>query len=202
MGFSTDASKTPTPPKVFPVDLNATENAATQADITGYSLSDADFASRFPGLVQTRDTALNQAYNELTGPLDPTVQNTFQSRELGNSLSAFGGGSEKANVTGKGSIGKNSMAAGFGRDVMSYQDYARNNLENAINANPERAIGLSGSGATNLAIANTTNLNQANQLAYAASIAQQNANIQAANAKKAAEVGAGASLVGGIISKL
>lgn len=200
MGFSVNPSKAPSPAKVYPIDINATENSALTADIFGYGLSDKDFASRFPGLVQTRDADIQQSYKNLNSPLDSTVQNSFVTKGLGQSLSAFGGGGEGA--TGVEGIGRNTVASSVAKDTLGYQDNARAYNENLYALNPERGLGLSGEDASNLAIANTGNLSAANQQAYAAKVAQQNANIAAANQKRAAVTGAAISVASSLLSKV
>lgn len=202
MGFTVDPGKAPQSPQIFPIDIPATEQAAINADTLGLDTSMQDYATRLPGMVQSRDSQLKSDLDALTGPLNPTVQNTFMTGELGNAMSAFGGGSSKPNVTGKGSIGRNTIGAGYANDVNSYQDNARQNVLNDLAMFPEPGIGLSGSDAANLAISNTTNLNQANQLALAAKVAQQNAQTQADNAKKQTEIGVGTSIAGAVISKI
>src|SRR5262249_13564982 len=160
-----------------------TENAALNADIFGYNMADKDFAARFPGLVQARNDVLNQSQSQLEGPLNPTVQNEFLTREQENAGAAFGAGSEVP-TTGAGTIGGNAVKAGFTRDLLGYQDAARSTI-NSLIENPEflpRAFGNSGSQAVNQAIENLALYNQANQNAKQAKFAQQNADIAASNA--------------------
>lgn len=184
----------PPPPKVFPVDILATENAALAADKFGYNLSDADFAKRFPGLVASRNADMQAAYKEMTGPLAAPVQNQFVTTGLEQAQSAFGGGSEAPNITGKGSIGRNTVGASVGQQTQTYQDTARNYMDTLLSQNPQRAFGLSGGDLLNLAILNQGNLAQANQEAagYASQVGAANA---AANAsQRNAIIGAGSSL--------
>jgi len=202
MGFGVDSAKVPDNPATYPIDINATMLAGEQADIFNYDTGAADLQRRFPGLVAGRTAMLNEDVKRVTGPLDPTVENAFLTNEYGNAMHAFGGGSEGP-VGAKGTAGRGAITAGFTKDVLGYQDWARQNLEQDILANPEISMG-SGSDAANMAILNTANLNEANTQAKIIKAAQKNADIAASNAQRAAETGAavsiGSSILGGISS--
>jgi hypothetical protein len=188
-------SNQPPPPKVYPVNLGNTLQTGIAADQFGYNLSDADFAQRFPGLVSTRDENISTAYNELTGPLDPVVQNEMTTSGLAKSLSAFGAGSEVPDVTDQGSIGRNTIGASIAQDTSSYQDSARNYIESLSSDNPQRAFGPSGADLLSLAILNQGNQAQANQQAagYASAVGASNA--QAKQASTNAAINAGVSIL-------
>lgn len=201
-GGSSGGSSTPPTPTVYPVNLLATEQAGIAADKYGYNLSDADFASRFPGLVASRDADMKKAYEEMTGPLAPEVENQFVSSGVGKSMSAFGGGSEMGPYLGKGSIGRNTVAASVANDTMSYQDSARDYLQSLQESNPQRAFGLNGADLLNLSILNQGNQAQANQ--QAAGIASQvgAANSAASGARTNSAIGAGAGIVASVLPAL
>lgn len=164
------------PPAFNPIDVTGTQNLALNTDIEGYNLADADLASRFPGLVSGNKTSVQDAYKQLTGPLDPTVQNSFANSALESSLAATGGGNGLATPGGAGSASRNAIAASIGNSVQSKQDVDRANLDSVLAANPQRSFGLSGSDVTNLSIANTQNQNEYNQSLYQSQVAQKNAN--------------------------
>jgi len=196
------ATNQPQPPKISPVDILGTYQAGLAADQYGYDLSDADFAKRFPGLVAAREVDMKKAYEEMTGPLAPEVQNSFVSSGLAKSLSAFGGGSEAPNVTGAGSIGKNTVGASVANDTQSYQDAARDYFESLQAQNQPRAFGLSGGDLLNLAILNQGNVANAEQQArgFASSVGA--ANAQAEQAKSASTVGAGAAIGSAVLGSV
>lgn len=189
--------KPPEAPKFNPIDIPGTLAAALQADITGYQASDEDFATRFPGLVAGKSLDINQAYKELTGPLNSTVQNAFTQRALEKGLSITGGGNPLAFVgdtgTASGNIASNSIA----NSVQSKQDYDRSYFNSLIAANPERAFGLSGADVANLSIANTGGLNANNQQQYSSQLAGIYAQGQAGT-----QIGSAISSVGGIFGNL
>jgi len=197
-GGSSSSSAPPTP-TVYPVNLLATEQAGINADQYGYNLSDADFAARFPGLVASRSADQEKAFNEMTGPLAPEVENQFTSSGLAKAFSSFGGGSELGADTGKGSIGRNTVATSVANDTMGYQDAARSYFESLLGQNPQRAFGLTGGDLLNLSILDQGNRAQANQ--QAAGIASQvgAASAASSSASKNAAIGAGTSLVAAAI---
>jgi hypothetical protein len=184
----------PRQPKLNPINIPDVVAQAINYDTQGYIASDADFAARFPGLVQARDTTIEDAYKQLTGPLDPTVQNVFEKQGLAKSLGAFGGGNPAPSVGQVGSASGNTVAASIANSVMQKQDYDRSYFQSLLSSNPERAFGLSGSDVANLAIANTGTLNANNTIAY-------NNQINSANASAAAGVQTG-QLISGIGSTI
>jgi hypothetical protein len=201
-GGSSSSGGSAVSPTVYPVNTLATEQAGIAADQYGYNLSDADFASRFPGLVASRGTDMATAEKEMTGPLAAPVENAFTSSGLSKAFSAFGGGSEDPNVTGTGSIGRKTIGASVANDTMSYQNAARDYFQNLIEQNPQRAFGLSGGDLLNLSILNQGNLAQANQ--QAAGIASQvgAAQAQASQSQTNSLIGAGSSIAGAAIAAL
>lgn len=201
-GGSSASSGQPPPPKVSPVNIASTLQTGIKADQFGYKFSDLDFNKRFPGLVATRDEDITKAYSELTGPLDPVVQNDFVTSGLEKSMGAFGGGAEAPDVTSKGSVGRNTIGTSVGQDTSSYEDSARSYIETLLGENQPRAFGLSGGDILNLAVLNQGNLAQANQQAagFASSVGA--AQAQASQAKQNAAIGAGASITAATIGAL
>lgn len=165
--------ETPNPPQAppfFPIDIPNVINQALQYDTAGFDWSDQDFISRFPGLVATRNQQMNDAYRQLTGPLDLTLQQDFTQRAIQQSLGATGGGNASAGLE-KGSFAKNQASVSFAQQLLNKQDVDRSYFDQLIGNNPQRAFGLSGSDVTNLNIANTGGLNSSNQQAYQAQLA-------------------------------
>jgi hypothetical protein len=193
--------ETPKPAPFFPIDIAKTGQDAINADQAGFATSDADFQKRFPGLALGRTSEVDDAYKQLTGPLDPNVQSSFVNQGLSSALTAFGGGSPYANVTGAGTAGKKAVSSSVANDVSQKQDYDRSAFNNLITTNLPRAFGLSGSDAANLSIANTGNLNATNQANYAGSVATSNARnaTDAANQQAAVQTGVA---IAGIIAAL
>lgn len=201
-GSSSGSGGQAPPPKVSPVDIAGTLQTGIAADQFGYNFSDLDFNKRFPGLVATRDDDIKKAYGELTGPLDPVVQNDFVTSGLEKSMGAFGAGAEAPDVTSKGSVGRNTIGTSVGQDTSSYQDSARSYIETLLGENQPRAFGLSGGDVLNLAVLNQGNLAQANQQAAGFASAVGASNAQANQAKTNATIGAGSALASAAISGL
>lgn len=199
LGGGSGTSSQPPPPKVYPVDIENTLKTGIAADQYGYNFSDLDFAKRFPGLVATRGEDLKTAYKELTGPLDPVVQNEFVTSGLEKSMSAFGAGAETPDVVSKGGIGRNTIGTSVAQDATNYQDAARSYIETLQAENQPRAFGLSGGDLLNLAILNQGNLAQANQQAAGYASAVGAANAQASAAQKNAAIGATTSIIAAVL---
>lgn len=199
MGKSS-AATAPSPPPFFPLDPSAVANQAFAADVTGFGTSDADFLARFPGLVSSRTTDIDKSYQQLTGPLDPTLQNAFVKEGLSKSLGNLGGGNPGASLT-KGSASQNQTSATVAGRTQDYKDYARDNFSSLLASNPQRALGLSGSDVAQLSIANTGNLNSSNQAQYVAGVNRQNAENQADAQNQQAAIST-ALAVAGIIAAI
>lgn len=160
-------------PEFHPIDIGKTVAQALEYDTQGFDWSDTDFISRFPGLVATRNQQIDDAYNQLTGPLDPSVQSLFTRGGIQAGLGVVGGGGDPLSGLGmtKGSFGSNTASATLAKSLLEKQDYDRSNLDMLIGNNPQRAFGISGEGVANLAIANTGGLNASNQQQYQATLA-------------------------------
>jgi hypothetical protein len=196
-GGSSSGSSQPAKVPIYPVDILNTELAGIQADTFGYDFSDKDFASRFPGLVAARDTDITKSYNELTGPLNPEVERSFVEKGLEQSDMAFGAGQEAPmSLTDKGSIGRNTAATAVAQQTIGYQDAARQNFEQLLAQNPERAFGLNGGDILNLSLLNQSNRVNAINQAKGLQQALNQGNAAAGQASRNATTGA----VTGIIS--
>lgn len=148
------------------VDVDATTKEALDMAQKGWELSDQDFASRFPGMVQTRDANLQTAKDQLAGP-SALEQESFLNRGLASSMGAFGSGTDYGSTFQGGGdfgqpsgIGRNTAAADVGTQAENYQDNARNYVQQLIGQNPEREF-LPEDFRLQLGLANT---DQANQL--------------------------------------
>lgn len=165
-----------TQPPFNPVDIPSANKQAAALDIKGYDLADQDLAARFPGLVAGRNAQIQDASKQLTGPLDPTVQNAFTKQGAIQALGSTGGGNIGANLGTAGSAAQNTTAATVANDTLDKQNYDRSTLGGLLAANPQQSIGFTGPDDTQLAIGNLQNQNQYNQAKYAYQIQQQNAN--------------------------
>lgn len=165
----------PKQPKFNPINIPDTIAQALSFDTQGFDASDADFASRFPGLVKARESSIADAYRQLTGPLDPTVQGAFARQGIARAIGAFGGGSAGAGIDPNGITG-NTVSAAIANQVQNKQDLDKQNILNLFAQNPERQFGLTGGDVANLSIANTGSLNQNNAIGYQNQVAGANAS--------------------------
>lgn len=186
---------TPQPPAFQAINVGQVGDQALAADISGYNFSDADLASRFPGLVAGRNQQVTDAYNQLTGPLDPTVQSSFVNQGLEQSLGSFGGGNQTAGIGKDGTAAGNAVATSLANNVQNKQDYDRVNFESTLANNPQRAFGLNGEDVLNELMANTQGQNAYNQQKYLGQIGASNASSAAAGQQQSAAIGTGVSIL-------
>jgi hypothetical protein len=173
--FGGSTATAPTPPKFTPVDIPTLADQATAQDELGFQMSDADLAARFPGLVAQRNADATDASNQITQPLDPTVENAFATNSLAGAFSAFGGGANGANIGGAGSAARGSIAAGITSQTQAKEDSDRTYLQQQLADNPERQFGASGQDEIQLAISNALGANNANYGAYVGGVSTANA---------------------------
>lgn len=169
------SKSTPNPPKApyfSPVNIQSAMAQALQYDVAGYDWSDREFLSRFPGLVATRNKQLDDAFAQLTGPLDPTVEASFTRTGL-TAGSASTGGGDPLSALGMtaGSASRNAASASFANSVLAKQDYDRSYFDSLLSSNPQRAFGLGGSDIAGITAINTGGTNSFNQQDYAAQLA-------------------------------
>jgi hypothetical protein len=116
MSSESSSSSAPQPPAFNPIDIGQAVANALQYDEQGFLWSDQDFLARFPGLVATRNDEIDKAYNELTGPLDPTLQNSFTTNAIGAGLNTVGGGDPLSGLgMTEGSFGKNTASVSLAK---------------------------------------------------------------------------------------
>ncbi len=191
------APSPPKQPKLHPIDIPATVQAAIDADTTAYGLADQDFLDRMgPGFIQARDTSIRDALNQLTSN-PPEVTKAFTQQGLIQSLGAFGGGNNMAGIGGDASASRQQVASSVANQTLDKQDQDRAYVNQLLQMFPERGYGLSGADVANLSIANTGTLNANSQIGYNNAIAQNTANYNS-QVQTAQTV----SALGGIIASL
>lgn len=162
--------KTPELPYFAPVDIPSAVSQALAYDVAGFNFSDSDFINRFPGLVATRDQQIGDAYNQLTGKLDPATQRNFTQHAIEQGLSYTGGGNVGAGLS-QGSAGKNAASVSLANSLLAKQDVDRSYFDQLVGNNPQRAFGLGGGDIASLAALNTGTLNASNAAAYQGQLA-------------------------------
>lgn len=173
--FGGSTATQPKPPTFNPVNIQQIAGQAQTQDELGFQLSDADLLARFPGLVAQKQKNANDAAKAITAPLDPTVQNDFATRGLAGAFSAFGGGSNGANIGGAGSAARGSIASSIVNQTQNKEDSDRTYLSQQLADNPARTFGISGQDAINVAISNALGQNNANYAAYTGNTSSSNA---------------------------
>lgn len=200
-GGGQSAPSQPSPAPIYPINIPATLTAANELGVNQWNLSQDNWAQLYPGMVNAQNQEINQAYNALTGPLDPNLEKSFVDTGQGQALSAFGGGSEAPDITSTGSIGSNTVAASVAGQTQNYEDYARSWIDQLMADYPYPAQ-LGGSAAASLAGTNLSNelsgLNQAR--GFQANVNATNA--QAANQQAGAIVQTGATTSAALLQGL
>jgi len=138
------------------------------ADQAAYTASDQYMSRYYPALTQARDDMIGQAYKAATGPLDPSVQNTFMNNANMQSASAFGGGDPTygfggagagSSWGGKGSLARNAAAANVAQNTQAYQDYNRSLFQTLNSMYAPRTFGMTPEDAANVFTFNNTQYN-------------------------------------------
>lgn len=66
----------------------------TGADQAAFAQGDQYMSTYYPALTQARDSMIGSAFKNLTGPLDPALENTFVNQGNMGSAAALGGGNQ------------------------------------------------------------------------------------------------------------
>lgn len=151
------------------ININNLENQALRADRRAYAMADDDFAKRYPGLVSARKKTMQDALESLTGPLDPTVQNTFAKSALAKSFGSYGA------AGGTGSAAAGGSAASVALDVIGKQDSDRSWVNRLSDENAPRTYGLSPQNGVDIMIANNQAMNTQRWNEYLAKMGEHNA---------------------------
>jgi hypothetical protein len=171
------------------------EAQAVSMDQQAYGLSDADFRQRYPGLYNAQQTFMNNLNTQMSGNINPQMQNLWARSGLQGAVGATGNWSLGTGTTGMANIARN-----LGLDQMQYQNQILNQFNMANDTFRPRTFGLSGADTAQMALANLAGQNNWNQANYASQVqqaqyaagqgAQQAAlNANAANATTSTAVG-------------
>jgi hypothetical protein len=177
------------------------EAQAVSMDQQAYGLSDADFRQRYPQLYNAQQTFLNNVNTQMSGNINPQMQNVWARTGLQGAVGATGNWSLGTGTTGMANIARN-----LGLDQMQYQNQILNQFNMANDTFRPRTFGLSGADTAQIALANLAGQNNWNQANYASQVqqaqyaagqgAQQAAlNANAANATTSTAVGGATSAV-------
>lgn len=164
----------PKPPPFHPMDISDIANRALEKDKSWYQSWQFPV---YPGLANVRQAEIEDAYKQLTGPLQPEFQTEFmKNATLGVRASTGGGDPFSAMGMQKGSISTGAQSAGFAKQALAKQDYDRARMESLINQNPIPQLGLSQNDLLSMNIYNTGAQNQWAMSNYSNQIAGANAD--------------------------
>jgi hypothetical protein len=187
------------PPPFQPANPELLASQAKAGDIAAYQASDADFRARYPQLYSSQQNFLNTLNTEMSGNVNPQLENTWTRAGLTNAVGATGNWS-----LGTGTTGMANVARNLGLSQIDYYNNILNQFNTANATFRPRTIGLSGSDLANVSLQNIAGQNNANQSAYAYKVQnnQYNASLAAQQAvanANAANAGTG-NILGGISS--
>lgn len=197
-------AQTVNPPKPLQINLGNMQNEMVGADQAAWNAADAYNNQYYPNLTQARDKMIGQSYDALTGPLDPSLQNTFVNSANMGSIGAFGGGNPDFGFGGGGagsswggsSMAKNAASASVATNEQGYQDYNRANFENLNAQFAPRSFGMTPEDASNVGTFNTTQLNNYLQQKFAAQTQSYYSQVGASAQQGASTLGMITSIIG------
>lgn len=158
------------PPGYQPINFDELNHDAINTDRKAYQLSDKDFASRHPLMLDAEHRFENQTAKDQTGntELMPSLQNEFMRSGIAGSLDSFG---DAGATLAPGSAGEASVARNLGTSIMGFQQMNRGNRQQSLSLAeqlfPRRTFGLTGKDQASIAIGNNGAQNASNQNNYA-----------------------------------
>jgi hypothetical protein len=191
-GGSTQA---PNPPKPLKINPQQMESEMVAADQAGYAQTDLYNSIYYPQLTQARDQMIGQAYQALTGPLNPSLENTFVNTGNMQSANALGTGDQGFGLS-KGSLARNAAAATVASNEQGYQDYNRSVFENLNATFAPRAYGMTPEDAANIFTFNNTQMNNYLEQKFAGQTQAYYQNQGLAASQGASTLGAITSVIG------
>lgn len=164
------------PPTIpfHPINIKKISDNALRKDLNWYqSLS----FPVFPGLNDVRQNEIEDAYKQLTGPMNSEFQSEFMKNATLASTAAVGGGDPYSGMGfRKGSFASGNQSATFTREALAKQDYDRQRFEGLISQNPVPGLGLSQQDLLSMYTYNTGAQNAWAQNNYSNNIASANAD--------------------------
>jgi len=193
--------QSPKAPKPIQLDVNQLEQNAVAADQAGYAQADQYMQQYYPALWDAQQSMIKQAYEGITGPTPPALENTFMNAANMQSMSALGGGDQSFGL-GKGSLARNAAAANVASNEQGYRDYSRGVFEQLNAQFAPRTFGLTPEDAANVFTFNNNQYNNYLEQQYALRTNTYFQNQGLAAGQSAAGTGMLTSLAGSVISGL
>jgi hypothetical protein len=143
------------------------EREMVAADQAAYAQADKYNDTFYPDLTHARDQMIGQAYGALTGPLNPSLENTFVNTGNMQSVNALGSGDQGFGLA-KGSLARNASEASVASNEQGYQDYNRSLFQNLNSIYAPRTFGMNPEDAANIFTFNNTQYNNYLEQKFAA----------------------------------
>jgi hypothetical protein len=193
----------PGPPPTFisapSTPSGSLEQNAIATDQLSQNLSLANFKQLYPQLQAAQTQNLNNLNQQVSGEINPQLQNVWARSGLQNALGSTAGWS-----LGTGTAGMANIARNLGLSQMGYQQQVQNNLNTATEMYRPWSFGLSGGDLANVQLADIAGQNTANQAAYAYAVQGNEFNTQIANQQSVLSANANnaqtSNIVGGVSS--
>lgn len=188
-------------PPFIQANPQAIQQQTLSMDQQAYGLSDADFRQRYPQLWSSQQTFLNNLNTNMSGRINPQLENLWTRAGMAGAVGATGNLSMGTGTTGQANIARN-----LGLNQRDYTQTLQNQFQQANQTFQPRTFGLSGADAAQIALSNVAGQNNWNQAQYAYKVqesqfatnlaAQQSvASANAANAQTGSLIGGAGSAV-------
>lgn len=149
-------------PPFIQANPQAIQQQALSMDQQAYGLSDADFRQRYPQLWSSQQTFLNNLNTQMSGGVNPQLQNLWARSGLAGAVGSTGNWSMGTGTTGMANVARN-----LGLNQQQYQQQLLNQFQTANQTFQPRTFGLSGGDAAQIALSNLAGQNNWNQAQYA-----------------------------------
>lgn len=171
------------------------QQQAVSMDQQAYGLSDQDFRQRYPQLWNTQQTFLNNLNTQMSGGINPQLQNLWARSGLAGAVGSTGQWS-----LGTGTSGMANIARNLGINQMQYQQALQNQFQTANDTFRPRTFGLSGADAAQVALSNIAGQNNWNQADYAYKVQESQFAANMAAQQSVASANASNATTGSLVS--
>jgi hypothetical protein len=182
-------------PSFISANPQALQQQAVSMDQQAYGLSDKDFQQRYPQLWNSQQTFLNNLNTNMSGNINPQLQNLWTRSGMTGAVGATGNWSLGTGTTGMANIARN-----LGLNQLQYQQQLQTQFQTANDTFRPRTFGLSGADAAQVALSNIAGQNNWNQADYAYKVQESQFAANMAAQQSVASTNAANAQTGGIIS--
>jgi hypothetical protein len=182
-------------PAFVSANPQALQQQAVSMDQQAYGLSDKDFQQRYPQLWNSQQTFLNNLNTNMSGNINPQLQNLWTRSGMTGAVGATGNWSLGTGTTGMANIARN-----LGINQMQYQQQLQQQFQTANDTFRPRTFGLSGADAAQVALSNIAGQNNWNQANYAYQVQESQFAANMAAQQSVASTNAANAQTGGLVS--